>query len=203
MKASELPKRYRLISDQIDKTELAVIIRELSGVVKDRVDGDVVEFGCYVGTSSLFIRRTLNILDGKREFHVYDSFAGLPEKSAKDLSPAGQQYQSGRLAASRKQLLTNFKKAGLAPPIVHKNWFNELSDKDLPENIAFAFLDGDFYESIADCLNLVGPKMSSGGRIVVDDYQSEALPGVKKAVDEWLYGRQLKLRVESSLAIIG
>jgi hypothetical protein len=38
--------------------------------------------------------------------------------------------------------------------------------------------------------------------IIVDDYQSAALPGAKKAVDWWVAEKGLKLRVEKSLAIL-
>jgi hypothetical protein len=41
-----------------------------------------------------------------------------------------------------------------------------------------------------------------GAIIVVDDYANEALPGVARAVDEWLRIHGGKLRVEASLAII-
>jgi O-methyltransferase len=58
-----------------------------------------------------------------------------------------------------------------------------LEAEDLPDKIAFAFLDGDFYESIRDSLRLVGPRMSEGGVIVVHDYTNPALPGVRKAVN--------------------
>ena len=54
------------------------------------------------------------------------------------------------------------------------------------EKIAFAFLDGDLYESICDSLKLVEGKLSDGAVVIVHDYQNEALPGVAKAVDEWL-----------------
>ena len=61
----------------------------------------------------------------------------------------------------------------------------------MPEKIAFAFLDGDFYESIKDSLRLVIPKMSRDGVIIVHDYTNLALPGVKRAVDECLLGKSL------------
>ena len=48
--------------------------------------GSVVELGCYIGTTSLFIRRLMNGLGATGEFHVYDSFAGPPDKSSRDHS---------------------------------------------------------------------------------------------------------------------
>ena len=69
-------------------------------------------------------------------------------------------------------------------PRIVKGWFCDLGESDLPSLISFAFLDGDFYESIRDSLRLVGPRMSRGGVIVVHDYTNPALPGVRKAVEE-------------------
>ena len=66
----------------------------------------------------------------------------------------------------------------------------------------FAFLDGDYYQSIRDSLQLIAPKLTSHAIIVVDDYANEALPGAARATDEWLRGRRYQLRVESSLAIV-
>ena len=86
-------------------------------------------------------------------------------------------------------------------PIIKKAWFNELTEMDLPERIAFAFLDGDLYESIRDSLRLVGDKMSNGGVIIVHDYDNPALPGVAKAVDEWLSNENVKMEKNKSLAI--
>ena len=71
-------------------------------------------------------------------------------------------------------------------PKMVKGWFAELGPEDLPERIAWAFLDGDLYESTRDCLKLVWSKMTKGGVVVVHDYNNAALPGVAKAVKEVL-----------------
>ncbi len=189
-----------LLSDQIDRSELAVILRELERV-RD-IAGDVVEFGCFAGTTSVHISKWLEGSD--RTFHVYDSFAGLPEKTAPDLSPAGEQFRPGELAITKKQFVLNCKKAGVKVPVIHKGWFSDLSDEDVPELIAFAFLDGDYYESVRVPLELIERKLTPGATIIVDDYANEALPGAARAVDEWRERTkwQTTLRVECSLAII-
>jgi O-methyltransferase len=198
----ELLEKYPLVSDQVDKNELRVLLRELKTVIDKGVPGAVVEFGCYEGTTSLFISRLLRVADVSRPFHAYDSFAGLPEKSAVDNSPAGMQFKAGELRASRQNFIKHFRKAGLPRPKIHAGWFKELADSDIPDHIAFAFLDGDFYDSIKDSLRLIENKLVPGSVIAVDDYQSEALPGTAKAVNEWLEGKPYKLRTEASLAII-
>lgn len=193
--------KYPLISEQVSKLQVEVILRELTRVLDAGVEGDIVEFGCYIGTTSLFIRRLLDnqqtaSVKGRSfhapEFHAYDSFEGLPEKSVWDASPSGEQFTAGELAVSKKQFLREFQKAHLQPPIVHKGWFSSLTEKDVPEKIAFAFLDGDFYESIRDSLRLVLPRMQKGGVIVVDDYVREALPGAAKAVHEYFQPEHVK-----------
>ena len=93
-------------------------------------------------------------------------------------------------------------KANLPIPEIIRAWFYELDPEDLPEHIALAFLDGDFYESILDSLKLVWPKMSKEGVIIVDDYDNVKLPGVKKALDIFLADKPHTLKVEASLAII-
>ncbi len=203
MITDQLLAKYPIISDQVDAKELSVLLRELEKVLQSGAAGNIVEFGCYVGTTSLFIRRLLDAYKFTGEFHVYDSFAGLPEKTQLDASAAGEQFKAGELLAPRKTFIQNFKKAGLKMPIIHKGWFADFTPDDVPESIIFAFFDGDFYESIADSFRVCGGKFQKTATIIVDDYANEALPGAARAVDEWLKNnQQFTIRTEASLAII-
>jgi len=192
----------KIVSDQINERELAVIIRELALVLDAGVEGDVVELGCYVGTTSLFLQDALVKRAPHKQLHVYDSFEGLPPKTDQDQSPAGEQFKAGELHASKQELIKHFKHAGLPLPVIHKGWFNQLTDTDIPPKVAFAFLDGDFYGSIMASLKLVWPHLQPGAIVLVDDYNTEALPGVRAALDEWSHGRSFSLRSEASLAIV-
>lgn len=198
----DLLATFPIISDQVDRAELGVILRELEKKLARGEVGAVVEFGCYSGTTSLFIRRLMDHYALGNEFHVYDSFAGLPEKTTEDISVAGDQFRAGELTTSKKDFLMNFKKASLAPPVMHKGWFTEVSPASIPSGIMFAFLDGDYYRSIKDSFRLITPKLAPEAVIVVDDYMNEALPGAARATDEWLKARSCQLRTEASLGII-
>lgn len=198
----ELLRKFPIISEQVDERELRVILRELQVVLEENVTGGVVELGCYEGTTSLFIQRLLQASNSDKQFHAYDSFAGLPEKSPKDHSAAGEQFKKGELLASKQKFIKHFKQAGLPLPKIHKAWFSDLAKTDVPEKICFAFLDGDFYESVRDSLKLIENNLQPGAVVIVDDYQSEALPGASKAVHEWLQYRDYSLKSEASLAII-
>ena len=202
MITDQLLAKYPIISDQVDAKELGVLLRELEKVLRSGAAGNIVEFGCYVGTTSLFIRRLLDAYNFAGEFHVYDSFAGLPEKTQADNSAAGEQFKAGELLAPRKTFIQNFKKTGLKLPTIHKGWFADFTPEDVPESIIFAFFDGDFYESIADSFRACDSKFQKRATIIVDDYANEALPGAARAVDEWLRRHPARLTVESSLAII-
>lgn len=189
-----------LLSDQVDGKEIEIIIRELNRVIDKKITGDVVELGCYVGTTTVYLARTL-ITTSKR-LYVYDSFEGLPDKTKQDLSPLGQQFQIGELHATKKQLIKNLTQARVPMPYIKKAWFSDLTKSDMPEIISFAFLDGDYYGSISDSLKVVEPHLISGSVIIVDDYSNSALPGAARAVDEWLVGRSVVKKIEQSLAII-
>ncbi|HSX33403.1 MAG TPA: TylF/MycF/NovP-related O-methyltransferase [Candidatus Saccharimonadales bacterium] len=231
---------HPLISDQVSAQDVRLILTELEKTLRAGTPGDIVEFGCYIGTTSLFIRRALDVFtqaQGRRAwgdprgaersehrggslarqdpdsqpspsprepaFHVYDSFAGLPQKAKQDQSAAGVDFRPGELAVSKKALLAAFQTAHLQPPIIHKAWFHDLTADNVPAQIAFAFLDGDFYDSIMDSLKLVWPRMSPGGRVLIDDYQREALPGVTAAVHDFFRGQPpANLRVAHNIAII-
>lgn len=202
MKTDELLRKYPIISDQVDERELRVILYELEKQLQKNMNGNVVELGCYVGTTSLFIRRLLTAYDFTGEFHVYDSFAGLPPKTIEDQSVAGDQFVTGELLAPRKTFIENFKKAGLALPRMHKCWFNELALDDIPNDVFFAFFDGDYYESIKDSFRAVAPNLTKNAVVIVDDYASEALPGAAKATDEWARVNAVMVRPQASLGIL-
>lgn len=194
--------KYPLISDQIDHDELRVILDTLERQLIQGRCQSVVEFGCYAGTTSLFLRRLLDVYDSNGPFHVYDSFAGLPDKTAFDLSPAGEQFKTGELRVARQEFVRNFKKANLRLPVIHKGWFDDLEPADIPDSISFAFLDGDYYDSVFSPLQLIWPKLVPGAVIIIDDYMNEALPGAARATHDWLRAHPAQLRTHASLAII-
>ncbi len=197
-------KGHRIISDQVGQGELTVIWNELEKTLARGVPGDVVELGCYIGTTSLFIRRLLDQAgqSDTRTFHAYDSFEGLPPKTAPDQSPAGIQFAAGELRVSKKDFMQTFRSANLQPPIAHKCWFTDLTGDDLPQSIAFAYLDGDFYDSILAPLKIIWPRLSPGGVVLVDDYNRDALPGPARAVHDYFNGKPPHIIKANDIAII-
>lgn len=186
---------------QISSRETEIILAELRKT--QDIAGDVVEFGCYAGDTSVELARALQETPDKW-LYLYDSFEGLPEKTAADQSNAGWRFQAGELKVSPDTVAHKFKKFNLPDPVIVKGWFNELTDDDLPTKISFALFDGDFYESIKTSFAKVAPRLSVGGIIVVHDYRNPALPGSAKAVNEFVATHRdaYDFRLAASLAIL-
>ena len=147
-----------------------------------------MEFGCYRGDTSLLMQKMLEreFPDSSSRLWIYDSFEGLPARTREDASVAGDSFKQGELLVTKREVVERFKKAGLHVPRIRKGFFENLSTDDLPSEIAFAFLDGDLYQSIKTSLELVTPRMNKHGVILVHDYNNPQLPGASRAVDEWL-----------------
>lgn len=156
----------KLLSEMVSEEHIEIVLDCLKKT-KD-IEGDVVELGCNVGTTSVYIQEFLK----DKEFHVYDSFEGLPEKTKNDIT----NFSKGSCKTTKEIFINNFR--GKKIPIIHEGWFK---DAVYPDKISFAFLDGDFYSSIIDSLEKVYPRMSKGGIIAIHDYQWSRLPGVEKA----------------------
>jgi len=168
---------------QIPNRETELLLAELKKTLD--LSGDVVEFGCYEGDTSILLADVLRDSPDKW-LYLYDSFEGLPEKTAEDKSADGWRFQAGELKASPDTVRSKFKKYDLPEPVITKGWFDQLENSDLPNEISFALLDGDFYNSIKTSLELVAPRLVSGGIIVVHDYRNARLPGSGRAVNEFL-----------------
>lgn len=168
---------------QISTRETDVILAQLAKTIK--LPGDVVEFGCYAGDTSVLLAEALKQAPDKW-LYLYDSFEGLPEKTIEDQTAAGWRFKAGELKVSPETVTHKFKKLSLPEPVIVKKWFDQLDDSDLPSQISFALLDGDFYASIKTSFEKVAPLLTSGGIIVVHDFRNAELPGVAKAVNEFI-----------------
>ncbi len=186
---------------QIPNREAELVLNELRQTLD--LPGDVVEFGCYEGDTSILLADVLRNQPDKW-LYLYDSFEGLPEKTAEDKSADGWRFQAGELKASPDTVRSKFKKYDLPDPVIVKGWIDQLDNSDLPESISFALLDGDFYNSIKTSLELVAPRIVSGGIIVVHDYRNARLPGSGRAVNEFLgeHADEYVFRIVATMAVL-
>lgn len=191
---------------QVSKNETEVLLSILEKCLEN--EGDIVEFGCYRGDTSVLFERLVEKYNREKSTEkrlwIYDSFEGLPAKTCEDLSAAGDQFKTGELLVTKREVIEKFKKTGLKIPKIKKGFFEKLNpEEDVPKRIAFAFLDGDLYQSIKTSLKLIENRVEKEGIIVVHDYNNPELPGSSKAVDEWLREHPEKtLETRETLAII-
>ncbi|HEY8265094.1 MAG TPA: TylF/MycF family methyltransferase [Steroidobacteraceae bacterium] len=145
-------------------------------VLEDGVAGDFIETGVWRGGTCIFMRGILKAYGVEdRTVWVADSFAGLPPadpaKYPKESSAPFHLHAD--LAVSLEQVQRNFASYGLLDGQVKflKGWFRDTLPGAPIKQLSILRLDGDLYESTMDALTLY-PKLSPGGFVIVDDYNS-------------------------------
>lgn len=176
----------QLDSSIINGEQIKTLVKFLLKSMEENVDGDIVEFGCYVGESSKYLMKTIIETKVDKRLYVYDSFEGLPDLSKWEENTG---WKPRTLKTSEEVLISNFKENDLPLPIIHKDWFKDVPDYKIPEKICFAFLDGDFYDSIYDSLVKIYDRVQDGGYICFHDYKRNDLPGVFEAIKDFFTER--------------
>lgn len=144
-------------------------------VLKDDVEGDLIETGVWRGGACIFMRAVLAAygINNRRVF-VADSFAGLPKPNERmypeDKGDTHHQYDF--LAISREEVESNFRRYGLLDDqvVFLEGWFKDTLPVAPIEKLSILRLDGDMYESTMDALTALYPRLSEGGFCIVDDY---------------------------------
>ena len=181
------------------------MLRDLAAVAvdleRDGVAGTFVEAGTARGGSAIVIAAAKA---PDRPMKVYDVFGMIPPPTERDGADVHRRY--ARIAAGEargpggdtyygyrddlyQEVTDAFARHGV--PVGDHNielvqgLFEDTVRLDEP--VAFAHLDGDWYESTMTCLTRIVPLLVPGGRIVLDDYYMWS--GCRRAVDEYFTGR--------------
>jgi len=176
----------------VNSDQIKYIVTYLCETLENKLEGDVVELGCYLGETSKYISKTLEVANSDKKFYVYDSFEGLPDLSRFE---EGTGWKPRTLNTTEEVLKANCELNNVKQPIITKAWFKDIQDNQLPEKISFAFLDGDFYTSIYDSLEKVYDRVVDGGYILIHDYRRNDLPGVEAAILEFFRLRNIELNI--------
>jgi O-methyltransferase len=187
-------------SSIIDIQQVRKLVEYLLDAIENNIDGDVVELGCYVGESSKYLMKTLLETNSNKKLYVYDSFEGLPDLSKWEVNTG---WRPRTLVTSEDVLTSNFIENNLPTPIITKGWFCDIPEDRLPEKISFAFLDGDFYDSIYDSLVKVYDRVVDGGYIFFHDYKRNDLPGVEAAIKDFFEARGIENTVVEVITQVG
>jgi len=170
------------------------------------IPGDIVECGVWRGGHLVIAGLMKERLGFDRQIWAFDTFAGMTAPSEADFKPGedldvrkkftslNRGDRNEWCLASEEEVLGNFAaRVGNRDLRTVKGPVEETLAKpeNLPERIAILRLDTDFYESTKAELNILYPRLSSGGVMIIDDYGEWA--GARKAVDEYFAGQPIWL----------
>lgn len=178
------------------------------------VKGAIVECGVWnggaIGLMALANRRHSG---PPRNFHLFDSFVGLPPPTPFDSdvyagylknekSKSSSDTEDKKLAAigacqgkSRTEVEEFLvKRLGIdqSQLTFHVGWFQDTVQSARPAigDIALLRLDGDWYDSTKVCIEGLYDSVVHGGFVIIDDYGT--FEGCRKAIDEFFAARSMK-----------
>ena len=170
-------------------------------VIRNGIEGDLVETGVWRGGATIFMRailKALNVTD--RLVWAADSFEGLPKPDpdkfpleARAFNSAAMSKYYNHLAVGLDEVKRNFEAYGMLDEQVRflKGWFKDTLPSAPISAISVLRLDGDYYESTRDALQNLYKKVSIGGFIIIDDYGEDSWTYCRKAVDEFRLEHQI------------
>ena len=147
----------------------------LKDIIKNEIDGDIVETGVWRGGAGIFIRAVLkvnNVTD--KLIWLCDSFEGLPSpEPEKYPADAGDKhYTYSFLAVDQSTVKKNFAKFDLLDDQVRfvEGYFENTLEHIPADKFCLLRLDGDMYSSTIVSLEKLYPRLSPGGYVIIDDY---------------------------------
>lgn len=173
------------------------LLQSMQYVIQNKIDGEFVECGVWKGGNIILFKKYLEEKKIKKNIYAYDTYDGMPKPGIFDYKLGYFKKEFGLNIYNVKK--KNWNKIDLNT--VKSNILNECDDIDnihfikglvqdtltkndnLPEKISILRLDTDFYESSKKELEILYPRLSKGGILILDDYGTWT--GVKQAVDEF------------------
>ena len=191
-------KQYTMTSAE----RIASLCNAVTYLVKNNIEGDIVECGVWRGGSTMAAIDTLiKVGDTSREVYLYDTFEGMSEPSELDKealtgTSAAELLEKDpgvKCVATLEDVHNNVGTLRYPEELVHyvKGKVEETIPATIPAKIALLRLDTDWFESTAHELEHLYPLLVPGGVIIIDDYGHWA--GARKAVDEYIAGNKLPL----------
>lgn len=167
--------------------------------IERKIEGDFVECGVWRGGNAMVAAEMFKLYGVPNKVWLFDTFKGMTEPTGDDVRAsdghsARQQYTSDQRAthnawcyASLDDVRNNFSKRDLLSDrviFVQGDVCQTLANTaQLPDVISVLRLDTDWYESTRKELEVLYPKLTVGGCLIIDDYGYWS--GSKKATDEY------------------
>ncbi|HEX8026078.1 MAG TPA: TylF/MycF/NovP-related O-methyltransferase, partial [Candidatus Limnocylindrales bacterium] len=185
----------------LDATSLRTLAAAVAESEAAAIDGLVIEAGVARGGSAITMAAAKS---ADRAMKLYDVFGMIPEPGERDGEDVHRRYATIRSGQAKgvggetyygyrtdllDEVTASFARHGLEIGANHvelvQGRFEESITGDEP--VALAHLDGDWYASTMACLTALAPRLSIGGRIILDDYDTWS--GCRSAVHDYFDGR--------------
>lgn len=159
-----------------------------STVLRDNIEGAMIETGVWRGGACLMMKAVMTALGQSRPLYVCDSFEGLPNLESGPDSTL-KLNENPLLTAPLDDVRSHFERLDLFDDDVHfvKGWFSDTMDNVAQEvretGISVLRLDGDYYKSTIDVLQPLYPHVRPGGYVIIDDYNT--YEQCRQATDEY------------------
>lgn len=198
----DIVKPYTMTSSE----RVNALIDAVQYVVRNKIDGAMVECGVWKGGSSMAIALTLKKMGVEnRDLYLYDTFSGMSAPSDIDVSIGGadanekfaktktSEDASDWCLSSLEQVKENVLSTGYAKERFYfiKGKVEDTIPKQIPNKIALLRLDTDWYESTKHELIHLFPLLEPNGVLIIDDYGH--WEGAKKAVDEYISDNNIRI----------
>ena len=163
-------------------------------VIKNKVEGDLIETGVWRGGATIFMKGLVNYYgETNRKVFVADSFEGLPPPDPRyPVDQNDPHHTFNYLRVSQEEVKQNFQRYDLLDEnvIFIKGFFEHtLHNNNNINKLSILRLDGDMYSSTIQVLESLYDKLSVGGYCIIDDY---GLNGCRHAVDDFIKTRNIQ-----------
>lgn len=165
-------------------------------LMDNKMKGAYLEFGVGMGRSAVAALRAYSRVNVVDQFHLFDSFCGLPKLAGVDSSSA--QFKEGDYsygAGDVRKFLEDHRVWDPTRVNFHRGWFQDTVElfavtaqsDDLA--ISVIHLDMDLYESCLTVLSAIRRLLKTGVVLMFDDwncFSASNEAGERKATKEWL-----------------
>ncbi len=175
------------------------LVEALRYIARSRIQGDIAECGVWKGGACLLASLVLAAEEPenpKRRIWLYDTFTGMTEPGENDKIASSGEQVSRRSPQGWWAACLDEVKSVLSRSPWPQNAFEfvpgpveETLEQHVPEQLALLRLDTDWYSSTKKELEVLYPRLVSGGVLIIDDYGH--FTGARDAVDEYFAEAQL------------
>ena len=168
------------------------LMQLIKRALESNLEGNIAECGCFKGHSSYIISSLIQEINPRKQFFIFDSFAGLSDKHLDldrpaptyELSNEEIRLESGRFSCTLEEVQKNLAEFNFIK--YFKGWVPERFKEVSEHEFCFVHIDVDLYQPTYDALDFFFPRLVKGGIIVIDDYGSSLYKGATRAVDDFL-----------------